>query len=219
MATERLLPAVLFSIPARGPGRPIARAVPAVVTKRPAPAAARTTRRNEPLLGTPVRAGLLIGVSAAVYAVTLAGVAALQSGTDAETAAGRQPLIAALADRRQANDGLEAELASLNARLSSLGTAYDTTGQLVSAYESRLDSLATLVAEVRGSARSGAAGSNARTVTLNGTSSTATTAATSTTSAAAPVTTSVVKPVAAVAAAPASKPPATTATTAASGKP
>jgi hypothetical protein len=172
---------------------------------------------------------MLIGVSAAVYAVTLAGVAGLQSGSDAELAAARQPLVAALADRRAANDGLEAELAAVNARLAPLGSAYDVTGQSVSAYEARLDTLATLVAEVQGSAAGVAARISLPQVTLHGTipvgtasSGTSTAATSGTTAGATKVAASAATPVAASGTTTTTttpKPPPTTTTTSASGKP
>src|SRR5512144_406085 len=101
MTTERVLPAVALPAPAR----------PATAVRRPrVVASARVARRNEAWLTTPARAGMLIGASAAVYAVTLAGVSGLQSQSDAELVARRQPWMDQLAETRAANDRLEATI-------------------------------------------------------------------------------------------------------------
>jgi hypothetical protein len=95
---------------------------------------------------------MLIGASAAIYAVSLAGVAGLQSQSDAELAARQQPYLDELARARAANDGLEAALAALGTQAQALSGTYATTADDVTAYEARLDQLAALVAEVQGSA-------------------------------------------------------------------
>ena len=148
MATERVLPAVAFPAPARlrsphdapgGPG-PIAR------PSRPA------VQRKEALLNTPTRAGMLIGASAAIYAVTLAGVATLQARDDAALAAQRAPYLEAVSAARAANDSLEAALQRADAQARALASDYASLGQDIGAYEARLDELASLVARVQGSA-------------------------------------------------------------------
>jgi hypothetical protein len=100
----------------------------------------------------PARAGMLLGASAAIYAVTLAGVAGLQAQGDAELVARHQPYVAALARARAANDALATALDRTDADLRSVGASYASTGASVSDYEARLDALAALVAEVQGSA-------------------------------------------------------------------
>ncbi len=144
MTTERILPAIALPVPGRQ--RPI---VPGARAEAPARA---VTRRREALLTTPARAGMLIGASAAIYAVTLAGVAGLQAGTDAELVARHQPYLNDLARTRAANDQLEVTVARADAQLQALGGIYARTGDAVTAYETRLDALAKLVAEVQGSA-------------------------------------------------------------------
>ena len=148
MTTERVLPAVALPIPRR-PGRervdaPAGRTHPA--------ASARTARRGEPLLTMPARAGMLIGASAAVYAVTLAGVSGLQAESDAAAIARREPWLAEIAESRAANDQLEATLIAASSEAKALADEYAATGVAVSAYQARLDELAALVAEVQGSA-------------------------------------------------------------------
>lgn len=144
MATERVLPAIALPVPRRlhpaGPGAGV---------KAPAQAA---ERRSEALLTMPARAGMLLGASAAIYAVTLAGVAGLQAGSDADVVARHQPYLDALATTRAANDRLAATVATADSQAQALGGFYARTGESVTAYEARLDALARLVAEVQGSA-------------------------------------------------------------------
>ncbi|MEW6223815.1 MAG: hypothetical protein AB1627_04230 [Chloroflexota bacterium] len=143
MTTERVLPAIALPQPAR----PAPRAV------RPRPAASTaTTRRGEALLTTPARAAMLVGASAAVYAVSLAGVSGLQSSSDAALIARTQPWLDQVAEARAANDELEAALIRASTEAQALGAAYEAAGDELVAYEARLDSLAALVAEVKGTA-------------------------------------------------------------------
>ena len=111
--TERILPAI--SVPAQSPTRPR----PAVAPPLASPRAA--ARRNEAFLTTPARAGMLLGASAAIYAITLAGIAALQASDDAAVAARRQPWVDAIAAERVANDELEANLTSASDNATWLG--------------------------------------------------------------------------------------------------
>ncbi|HEX5826691.1 MAG TPA: hypothetical protein VFY23_04165 [Candidatus Limnocylindrales bacterium] len=141
--TERVLPAV--SVPAHG-ARPSVGAGPVV---RTGPAA---VDRREPFLTTPARAGLLLGGSAAIYAVTLAGVAMLQASDDAAVAARRQPFVDQVAETRAANDALEAALRRASDDATWLAGVYDDVSDEVADYQARLDNLARLVAEVEGSA-------------------------------------------------------------------
>ena len=142
--TERILPAI--SVPAQSPTRPR----PAVAPPLASPRAA--ARRNEAFLTTPARAGILLGASAAIYAITLAGIAALQASDDAAVAARRQPWVDAIAAERVANDELEANLTSASDNATRLGGLYADVSTDVAAYRARLEELAALVAEVEGSA-------------------------------------------------------------------
>lgn len=167
--TERILPAVAVraAIPRVGPDLPGRRPAPAI-TRRPLPgaagpgagaatprAAARpAVHRNQALLTTPARAGMLLGASAAVYAVSLAGVSWLQASSDADLAAARQPYLDAVAQTRATNDTLAAAISDASARAQQLADAYNVTGDEIAAYQANLDSLASLVADVQGSAAS-----------------------------------------------------------------
>jgi hypothetical protein len=95
---------------------------------------------------------MLLGASAAVYAVTLAGIATLQASDDAALAARRQPWVDQVTELRATNDALEQALLQADADARWLATQYDATSGDVAAYQARLDGLAALVAEVEGSA-------------------------------------------------------------------
>lgn len=145
--TERALPAI-------GVG---ARQRPAVgTTERPVAIPRATDRplvvRHEAILSMPIRAGMLIGASAAMYAATLAGISVLQSRDDAALTSTRVPLLQVVAETRAANDALAARIQAANGAASALVADYGSTGADVAAYQARLDSLASLVAEVQGSA-------------------------------------------------------------------
>lgn len=144
--TERVLPAVAVPSPARprylreGSTPPVARpALPAV-------------QQTEAVLSTPTRAGMLIGASAAIYAVTLAGVSVMQADSDAAVVARRQPYLEAVAAARSANDALEVAIVKADGAARALAGDYGAVSGDVASYQSRLDELAALVAEVQGSA-------------------------------------------------------------------
>ena len=117
-----------------------------------AEAARMAARRTEAILSTPVRAGMLLGASAAVYAVTLAGVSGLQAQHDAAVIAARQPSVDRISEVRAANDALEAALVAVDAKARTLAADYATAGGDISVYQARLDELAGLVATIQGSA-------------------------------------------------------------------
>jgi hypothetical protein len=104
------------------------------------------------VLTTPLRAGMLLGTSAAVYAVTLAGVAALQSGNDAALAARNGPFVDEIAKARLQHDTLDARIGAIDASAEGLAGDYATLAGDLAAYEAQLDDLASMVARVQGSA-------------------------------------------------------------------
>jgi len=162
VATERIMPAVALPSPARP--RPVRGRVAGPMAHPVRPA----VRKKEAVLSTPTRAGMLIGASAAIYAVTLAGVSLLQSDSDAALAASRQPYLDALAATRAANDTLEAALVKADGAAQALANDYTGVGQDVTAYQARLDELAALVAEVQGSAAALPTRISLPTVTMHG---------------------------------------------------
>ncbi len=147
--TERALPTVGVGVRTRphagGHAGPLVRpkvgsvARPVVATK-------------EAVLSTPVRAGMLFGATAAVYAVTLAGISGLQAESDAAVVAARAPYLQDLAAARAANDAFEARITQADTGIRSLVTTYGSMGEGVTAFQTQLDTLAALVAGVEGSA-------------------------------------------------------------------
>lgn len=155
MTTERILPAIALPAPGRGatrPATPVAGTRGATPVTRPAGARPAVAHRSQPFLTMPARAGILLGTSAAVYAVSLAGVASFQSADDAALAARRQPYLDAIAASRAANDALEAAIVGTDQRAQTVADRYGLLAADVTAYETGLDELATLVTRVQGSA-------------------------------------------------------------------
>jgi hypothetical protein len=157
--TERALPAIGVGIrPGRAaasdPGSDAHRLGDMQVATIPEALAAdrASAVRREAFLSAPARAGMLLGASAALYAATLAGVSVLQAQDDASLAASRAPYLDALAESRTANDALETRIQAANTRIADLITTYGSVGADVEAFQARLDELATLVADVQGSA-------------------------------------------------------------------
>jgi hypothetical protein len=153
--TERVLPPISVgprhSRPADGTRPPAAGSHGSVARHGSAAGARASVRRNEAILSTPARAGLLLGASAAVYAVSLAGVAAIQADTDAQAIVARAPYLDEVARLQAANDELERLLHEADAEARALAADYGAVGVTVAAYETRLDALAALVADVEGS--------------------------------------------------------------------
>lgn len=105
-------------------------------------------------LRVPAHVGVMLGVSTAAYAVTLAGVTALQAGSEAELAAERAPAIARIdglaARNQQLTDALQAAGASYDA----VAAAYGAAGARLVDLEAALASLATSVQLIDGASRS-----------------------------------------------------------------
>ncbi|MEO5966348.1 MAG: hypothetical protein ABIR11_12850 [Candidatus Limnocylindrales bacterium] len=157
--TERVLPAVSLPVLgrpttgiARSPGARTGAAQRPASATRPVVGARAIPHRKEVFLTTPARAGMLLGGTAAIYAVTLAAVAGLQASSDAQVAAIRQPWVDQVTASRAANDALEASIVVADQEARWLTDTYAAVGGDVEAYQARLDGLAALVAKVEGSA-------------------------------------------------------------------
>jgi len=147
--TERALPAVGGGVRTR----PLAGGQVGPLVRPKAGAVARpAVAKKEAVLSTPARAGMLFGATAAIYAVTLAGISGLQAESDAAVAAARAPYLDTLAETRAANDAMQARIDRANGEIQALATTYGAVGTNVTVFQSRLDELAALVADVRGSA-------------------------------------------------------------------
>ncbi len=133
-----------------------------------APAARLAKPRGEALLSTATRTGVLIGVSAAVYAVSLASVSGLQAQTQSDAAAAAQPALDALASTKATNDAMADAIKAADARLQALASDYNTTSGDMAAYQAQFAQLSALVAKIQGSAAAMNANFKLPSVTMRG---------------------------------------------------
>jgi hypothetical protein len=132
-------------------------------------AAARLAKpHGDALLSTATRAGVLVGVSAAVYAVSLATVAGLEAHTQSQAVAEAQPALDAIASAQAANDEIDAAVKDASARLQALASDYNSAGTDMSAYQARFQQLSALVAKIQGSAAAMNANFKLPSVTIRG---------------------------------------------------
>jgi uncharacterized protein involved in exopolysaccharide biosynthesis len=100
----------------------------------------------------PVHLAVIVGLSAGAYAVSLAGVTALQSASDQDLVAANAPAENAVRTLQSEHDRLDGRLAAAASSYDAATTAYtDISDQLV-AMEKRLGKLAVEVRKVEGSA-------------------------------------------------------------------
>ena len=102
----------------------------------------------------PAHVGVLLGISTAAYAVTLAGVTGLQASSDAELVRERAPAQAGISDLGARNDQLSGELGLASQRYNTLADAYAAAGGRISDLEAALGDLATTVQAIDGVSRS-----------------------------------------------------------------
>lgn len=100
----------------------------------------------------PLHLAVALGVSAGVYAVSLAAVTSLQADQEAATAAERAPALDALASLRVANDRLGSRVASAGSLYEAASDGYRRVTAGLDALDGRLDTLATSVAGIEGAA-------------------------------------------------------------------
>jgi hypothetical protein len=93
---------------------------------------------------------MLLGTSAAAYAVSLAAISGLQADADAAVVASRRPAQEMVADDRAANDALALRIRAADKLTRSLAAAYDRAGSTLERTTSALDELAALVADIEG---------------------------------------------------------------------
>lgn len=102
----------------------------------------------------PVHLAVLVGASAGVYAISLAGITALQSATDAQVTAEREPASHAVDVVAAAHDGLQSSVDGAAGAFTVAADRYGTlTGRLAD-MEASLDTLGQRVAKVTGAAGS-----------------------------------------------------------------
>jgi len=116
------------------------------------PTPPRRTGSVEPRL--PLHLAVIAGASTAIYAVSLAGVTALQSQTDAARVADLAPVSAA-ADRLTAgHDRLEDSVTAAERRYASAADDYDTLTARLAAVEAALSANAKRMTAIGGAANS-----------------------------------------------------------------
>ena len=124
--------------------------------------------RGDALLSTATRAGVLIGVSAAVYAVSLATVAGLEAHTQSQAVAAAQPQLDAIASAKAANDEVDAAIRDADARLRALASDYNAASTDMATYQAQFQQLSALVAKIQGSAAAMNANFKLPSVTIRG---------------------------------------------------
>lgn len=102
----------------------------------------------------PAHVVIAVGMTAGVYAISLAGVTALQAGTDARLAAERAPAVAAAAALRASHDRAESDLAGISATYADAASAYQRVADEIASQEAALGTLGAAIAAVEGSAAS-----------------------------------------------------------------
>ncbi|HYL41667.1 MAG TPA: hypothetical protein VET90_10185 [Candidatus Binatus sp.] len=105
-------------------------------------------------LRIPTHVCVLLGASTAAYAVTLAGVTALQAGAEAQQAAARAPAIAGVQDLGTQNQALSDALVSAGQRYDEVARGYTLAGGRLTSLEASLANLATTVQSIDGVSRS-----------------------------------------------------------------
>ena len=126
---------------ARAPGAATLRVVPPRAAARPAAA----TRR-------PIHVAVAVGMTAGLYALSLAGVTALQSATDAQLAADRAPAAGAVAQLKSTHDAMEGNLDKLAAAYAKVANGYRAITDGIVGHEQALAALRQQVEAAAGSA-------------------------------------------------------------------
>lgn len=101
----------------------------------------------------PIHVAVLVGASTAAYAVSMAGVTALQSNTDQALIADRAPSLAAAERVSQAHDRLQAQIELSAGSYAGSAATYDALTADLSALDSSLEAYAGRMKTVSGAAR------------------------------------------------------------------
>lgn len=105
-------------------------------------------------LRLPPHIAVFLGASTAAYAVTLAGVTALQAQSEAALIADRAPVVAGIDAIAARNDQLAAALTTAGTEYQAASEAYLANGGRLADLEQALASLASKVAKIDGVSRS-----------------------------------------------------------------
>ncbi len=100
----------------------------------------------------PFHLAVVVGVSAGVYSVSLAGVTSLQAEREAAVAAAREPALGALASLRAENDRLGAGVDGAGSAYRAASVGYESVAAGLDALDGRLSRLASTVAQIEGAA-------------------------------------------------------------------
>lgn len=100
----------------------------------------------------PVHVAVLVGVSTAAYAISMAGVTALQSSTDQALILARSPSQAAAERVTQAHDRLQNEVARSASAYAVYAATYDELATGVGSLDTSLETYAGRMAKVSGAA-------------------------------------------------------------------
>jgi hypothetical protein len=129
-----------------GAPRPADAPVLTVVARRPVATSGGPRR--------PMHVAVAIGVSAGVYAISLAGVTGLQATSNAQLAADRAPAMDAVATLKASHDALDAGLAKLDGAYTDAATKYSAITEQIAGHENDLSKLGRQVKAAEGSASS-----------------------------------------------------------------
>lgn len=100
----------------------------------------------------PVHVVVAVGITAGLYAVSLAGVTALQGKADAQVAADRAPAADAVARLTDSHDALESRLTQLDDAYAAAADRYKSVAAGIDAHEKALNTLGKQVKKAVGSA-------------------------------------------------------------------
>lgn len=98
----------------------------------------------------PYHVGVFLGLSAAAYAVSLAGVTALQASSEQAVAAAQAPRVSALRAVAAGHDDLERRLAAGSAAFDAAAGGYQRAADSLGGLERELDGLSASVGKVTG---------------------------------------------------------------------
>jgi hypothetical protein len=105
-------------------------------------------------LGLPSHVVVMLGASTATYALILAGVAGLQSRSEADLAALRAPALEGVSSLTAGHDAISAQLIAAQEAYNAAVQAYADAGGSLDGVEVNLQAFAAAVAEIDGVSRS-----------------------------------------------------------------
>lgn len=112
-----------------------------------------TAARESQTTRHPIHVAVTVGVAAGIYAVSLAGVTALQANADQRVTADRAPAVAALTALQAHNDAIEQDLVRITSAQAGAAADYGTLADGIGAHEASLAALAGEVRSIEGSAK------------------------------------------------------------------